>query len=193
MKIEAEARLMLTAESYEDYLHRLTNELKIKQIGEGAYSQVFQHPTLKNIVVKLSRRDTQYLKFARFAMDNPKNPWLPRIAAIEPIKVDGRDTSKAHAVFMEKLAPVSAGDKQKLIKTLTQTYDLRSSANPNFKWVAPFLWFEKSEWARLAKTNKDPGLAQFAVFTVKNFDHLDLHQQNIMKRGQQIVFVDPFR
>lgn len=35
MKIEAEARLMLTAEAYWEYVKRLIKDLKIKQIGEG--------------------------------------------------------------------------------------------------------------------------------------------------------------
>lgn len=187
MKIEAEARLMLTAEAYWEYVKRLIKDLKIKQIGEGAYSQVFQHPKLKNIVVKLVLHDEEYLKFARFAMDNPKNPWLPRIAAIEPIKFDGfrlSNSSNSYLVFLEKLQPASFELQKSLIWKLVDTYELHIHASIH-------KWFSKSSWKKLALNSKDPGLAQFAAFAAKNFNQLDINSENVMARGRQLVFTDP--
>lgn len=184
MKIEAQTRLMLTAEAYWEYVNRLIKDLKIKHLGEGAYAQVFQHPTLKNIVVKLVHHDDEYLKFARFAMDNPKNPWLPRIAAIEPIKFDGSRLSNSYLVFLEKLQPTSFELQKSLIWKLVDTYELHIHAfTPK--------WFSKSNWKKLALNSKDPGLAQFAAFAAKNFNHLDINSANVMARGRQLVFTDP--
>ena len=188
MKIEASTRLMRTAEAYWEYVNRLAKDPRIKQIGEGANSRVFQHPTLKNVVVKLVLHDEEYLKFARFAMDNRKNPWLPRITDIKIVEFRGLFmASNSYFVFMEKLKPAPFKLQKDLVTDLARTYGLKLGSDSSHTW------FTKPGRARLAVKSKDPGMAQFATFAAKNFDHLDLHQQNIMKRGQQIVFVDPFR
>lgn len=191
MKIKAVTRLQLTAETYDEYTHRLIEDFKLKQIGAGSYSRVFQHPTIKNVVVKLVKRDDRYIEFAKLSLANPKNPWLPQIAAIKSLNL--KDQKNAHLIFMEKLKPISSKVCSKVALDLANTYGLTPVMDPTSPWFseASSGWFSKSDWAKLATQSKDPALAKFASFAVKNYQYLDLYRANLMARGKQIVFADP--
>lgn len=184
MKLEASTRLKLTAERYGEYLERLTDDLNVKSLGSGAFAEVFQHPTLKNVVVKVLRKDPNYLRYAEFCRARPRNPWLPKIAAITPVQIVG--SPHAHLVFLEKLNRGTLRAIRELKKSLTKDYGLPVTADDKS-------WFTAKGWRNLAERTKDKGLAEFALFAgdPKNHRRLDLHEGNLMLRGTQLVFTDP--
>jgi hypothetical protein len=182
--IVIEARTRLQAESYGDYIRRLINDLDLTHVGQGAFGHVIQHPTFTNVVVKIFRKDRHYMAFVRECEKQPHNPWLPKIAGISKLQLEG--SSGAHAVFLEKLRPISSAELSRFKTGLVSEYGLRyDPRDPNRKW------FDLPSWGRLSKQEAG-GLEDFANLATSNYQRLDLHVGNIMKRGSQIVISDPF-
>lgn len=75
------------------------------ELGSGLYGAVYQHPTKKDQVIKIFRKDSAYEAFAKHAKANhAKDPHLPKIHAIHHI---GKDIGY---VRMEKLQPYTKKD-----------------------------------------------------------------------------------
>ena len=181
--------MRITAETYRGYLKRL-HKLNVRKLGEGGFGAVFQHPEFSNVVVKVVREDALYLKFAKFAMDNPKNPWLPKIADIRMVPFD--DSKKGYLVFTEKLKSPSEKDIMKFKMLVPGDGKHRA---PSMERTDPENYHKlllRPGWQRLEKS-RNLFLAQLATFMLKNYRHLDLgiRGDNMMMRGSQLVFTDP--
>ena len=193
---------LLQEETHNEYIARLVKTLNIKKMGQGFYSHVFQHPVYHNVAVKIIRDDPMYLRFAKFCLDNPLNPWLPKIVSIHKVKVDdakydsrkssGVDrtfTEPIHIVFFQKLRSAKAREIQnwvyKVIKDLptADEYEYRN-----------FDDFHRSDWADIAKYSNDDALRKVAQFFVR-INARDIHNGNVMIRDDgaypQLVFTDP--
>lgn len=170
------------AETYRQYVDRLTDDLNLKWVGEGEFGTVIQHPTLKNIVAKVVRADSKYLKFCKFAKANRNNPWLPKIADIVKLNLD--DSSAAYVVFLEKLRPLPCARWKQLRMDIGAEIDYEPSLDPR-------TWFPKPVWLHIAREARGTDLGVVAAYLAANYRDLDLHVGNLMLRGKQIVFTDP--
>lgn len=192
------------AESIEDYTQRL-KKLGIKQIGEeGAAGVVFQHPTLKDVAVKLLvEEDNAYKDYVKFCQKNPSNPYLPKIHKVSKAKNAfdgnyGRATNDLYLVFMEKLTPISTREYNKFASYCSKLANERRT-DKDISWTSGY--FDSKEklnlddfWQDVARNRTDPMVAKTAkyLFQASRRYTLDMHQMNLMKRGTQVVLIDPF-
>lgn len=168
------------AETYKGYIRRLIDEFDYEKLGEGGFGTVLQHPTMRNVVVKVVKMDRAYRKFCKFAMDNPTNPWLPKIASVQTIALD--DANLAYAVFMEKLDKVPASYVEKLREAFRDRYNLRFWSDNQ--------WFDRASWRKIA-ADSPPDFSKLATYFADNLNSLDLIPSNFMRRRNQLVFNDP--
>ena len=172
--------MIVKAETYKEYVQRL-HELKLPTLGEGAFSSVFRHPELPNVAVKVVRGDDAYLEFIKFAMENPNNRWLPKVASFK--HVDFGDSTNGYLVFTEKLTPIDSSEFKSFLSQLEEFCGV--SANPLSSKL-----FGPKEWKSL-ENNVPPDLATVVKWLNTCGLGIDLHSDNFMKRGKQIVFNDP--
>lgn len=172
--------MKVEAETYKEYIRRLVDEMDYVKLGEGGFGTVIQHPTLRNVVVKVVKMDRAYRKFCDFVMKHPHNPWLPKIARLEQLKLD--DANLAFAVFMEKLDKVDEAYVVKLKEAFRSRY--------NLKFWSDNQWFDRASWRKIA-ADSPPDFAQLATYFATNLNSLDLTPSNFMRRGNQLVFNDP--
>lgn len=170
--------MQLEAETYKDYLTRL-RKLNLKYLGSGAFGMVYQHPEFSNVAVKVVRDDRKYMNFTKFAIENPSNPYLPRIAAVDKVKFD--NGSSGYIVFMEALVAASRRSIDDFFNQVSR--DLHISDDVEHR-------LSKAGWELLGNS-RNPNLATLATYMLKNWSSLDLGNQNLMQRGRQLVFVDP--
>ncbi len=147
MKLEQ----LLQEETIDEYIRRLTRTLRIKKLGSGYYSTVFQHPVYHNVVVKLCRKqDPKTIFYLRECAKNPNNPWFPKIVGIHKVlfhdDVDKkfREMDEAgdslnyvtHIVFMQKLRPVRMREYAKIARDMLSTMPDTAFELPLPEWKA---------------------------------------------------------
>jgi len=175
--------MLLVAETLTQYLTRLSQDLKIKMAGRGAYSVVFDYPPDRDIVVKVSAGDRSYLQFIQFCRLNEGNRWLPQVLDVHKLEVEDQD--EVWAVFLQRLTPASAIQVNNAFKTEIAP------------WVTDFTVYSDRarlsfpEWKNVMRMASDPQTRKLALFLITHFNRLDLLTQNFMMRGSQLVFNDP--
>lgn len=180
----------LLAETVQEYIDRI-QELGIKSLGSGGFGQVFQHPTMPNVVVKLIHNDDPgYMKYVKFCTGPGKgNPYCPKILqvveakdAFDTSKRIGEDLANLSLVFMEKLKPIELQQYRKFVEQMQALMGF------------PDYLSDRVGWLRLSKQTKDKDLAKVAkfIYTTSADTDIDMHKGNVMKRGQQWVITDPF-
>jgi hypothetical protein len=196
---------LVTAETLEQYLQFLSKQ-KIKRIGHGLSSAVFDHPTMTHVVVKvIVSSDPYYLRYVEFCKKHPSNPWLPKILGgpetrlldvdpewnAKPPK-DRKGVSvkqKVIFVFLEKLRSSTPLDRSTAVDHFWTL--LKEQSEDNFPKFIRFSDFGPGDWNILSKQTKDKHVADLAGFLYKFDNYLDLHSANFMMRGAQLVFSDP--
>lgn len=133
-----------------------------KKLGSGKYASVFGHSKYP-YVVKVFMKDAAYLKWIEFCQSNRDNKYVP--------KIRGKVT-KINKMFMmirlEKLTPYSSGKSA-------------SEFNASF-----------AKWKSTGEMPEDQDLVDVFTYFAKYKKLLDLHGENMMMRGNQIVVIDPF-
>jgi hypothetical protein len=177
-------RERITKETFSDYKDRVRKFTK--SIGEGAYAEVFKHPKIPDVVVKIfdSKEDQAYDRYLRWCVSNQKNPYVPKIHAVDRFKCRGSYyAQEITIVFMEKLKKLNSTQIDKKAKQIIpksvfhygDIYDLR-----------------RNDWMKVAEVARDPNLKKFARFISSSHDCFDFHDGNIMTRKDgQLVFTDP--
>ena len=177
---------MRTTESFEDYIDRL-EELGIECIGEGAYACVFQHPTLKNIVVKVFKtKDVEFAKYLKFCRTHQHNPYVPKIYGHH------RSSTEYEIVFLERLKRVRVW--QAVSRLVSKQFTLTKEQAKNLK--SAFMMPEPETFRELNKLVKsraaNPDFEEFwNHIRTHGPRRLDFHPGNMMLRGKQLVFTDP--
>ena len=167
--------VLRTKMKLDDYIEHLTKEEKVELLGRGFAGHVFQHPTMKDVAVKVVHGDDEnYLKFARWAKKNSHNPFVPKIHGIENVVDD--DGDKYVIIFMEKLQSMSLAAYKRFVED-----DLGADAEE----------LTGADIEIAARETEDGDLRQVLKFLLKFDDALDLHDDNFMLRGKQVVFTDP--
>jgi len=106
----------LTSVSHAEYCRRLRKR-GAKELGDGAFSVVYQHPTKKTRVLKVNKcdelptTDGYYMYVKCIASLRKRNPFLPRIFSVQVFKrpTPGDVYDRTHewyfVVELEKLVP----------------------------------------------------------------------------------------
>lgn len=189
-------------------LHRHKSP-KITGLGGGAYAEVFQHPTHKNVVAKVTRAGTQILDYIEFAAAHADNPYLPKIYDVRRFR-GGSRKEPYFIVFMERLKEYDVLTPRRkfnvLVKHLgTYIYNKAVRVNGSLDYeVAPDFFYDELRHGHgvdmvkfldmkdiRARMPLAKYLAQaIELFVDRNF--WDVSDNNIMLRGKdQIVFTDP--
>jgi hypothetical protein len=181
--------MLLNEETREQYKDRLVKQLGIKQIGQGGYADIYEHPDHPNMVVKVSVNDERYDGFAMECMDIRGNPWLPKIYSRHKVKMEddvGREVP-AFIYFMEKLVPVEDNEIAAAVQQIAKTVD-GFTLHPN----SHFYVLDMDDWHHIHFDSTDHHVQEMAgVMLAVVAD--DLHDGNIMKRPStgHVVIVDP--
>lgn len=131
------------------------------QVGIGKYGIVFSSNNY-NYVLKIFMKDSAYLKWIKFCMDNKNNPYVPKIRG-KVLKL----TNFIYAIRLEKLTPTVA-----ITEPFREEY---------YNW-------QNDNSYRSGDKDIDAILDHFT----KNKKLLDLHNENVMMRGKQMVIIDPY-
>jgi hypothetical protein len=199
MKVHAAARLV-QAETIQNYVQRL-KKLGIRRIGGGEYGLVFQHPTLPDVVVKLLvEKDPDYMSWVQFSQKHQDNPYVPKIFNVSQDKnrfdpemfkrFGSSNLLDMHLIFMEKLKPVTMNEYKKFG---THLADLANGVARKDAFMWKHIRDTPILWSLLSKQKEDLALAEVAKFISDGHaGMLDVHEGNVMKRGAQVVIIDPF-
>lgn len=200
MKILAVQRLrayVTLAENIKQYVKRL-KKMGIKRIGEGNNAEVFQHPTMPNVVVKLlTHDDAGYDRYVDFCRAHQGNKYCPQILDVHKDQgVFESSDPDLHLIFMEKLRPLNKAQYYEFLRyALTLlNYGERMDKLKTYPDAVKLMNNEKL-WGNLAIQKEDQALSEVARFLVNGrptSTYIDLNPGNLMLRGSQVVIVDPF-
>lgn len=182
-----------SSEEFEDYIERLGDVEKLKTIGGGYYSNVFEHPVYNNVVVKVFRNDTAYRRYMKWVLDNQDNKYVPQVVSYHKYKM-GEKRDKVGIVFLKKLKKI----KKKQLYDEVAKIAKYSDTLKDYKNRMTFADFDVHDWKDVSKNAKkdDPDLAEFAKWMVKWFKRTtqndDLHDENVMyDENDHLIFTDP--
>ena len=148
--------------------------------GSGSYGTVYQHPTHKDVVVKVwDSGDYGYESWIKFCAKNQDNPLVPKI-------YHNSKHGEFNITMLEKLKPLDEVDfwDTQWNKHLSPHFDFIPSTK--FCWVGELK----------AKHEHAKQILKFLKRNICNHDtSLDLHDENVMWRGKggkrQLVITDP--
>ncbi len=155
----------------------------LKKVAEGSYATLYQHPTDKNKLIKITSHDEDVKNALKSQKSNSNNG--EKIKKIPELN--------SYAMIVEKI------QGNPIIYTTSEIYDL--SLSGKFELAADWLDYEprKIQSAILEKYNnnndKENGkLAELfrSLQQIKNFYKIDLvdFQDNIIDEGNRYVIVD---
>jgi len=184
-----------TEENLKTYLKRL-RKLRIKKLGAGAFSQVFQHPEFWNVAVKVfTGKDTVYKRYVQWCLKHQSNQYVPNIIEQHDIKSDSGE--KYHIVFVEKMSPIQT--VQKLVFELSKALELDLAKFEDLPLIKAFGQSDGvsrddfkiiDEFVRRGRGDKNFRKIWSHIRSYGQ-DHFDLHYNNAMMRGTQLVLSDP--
>lgn len=171
------------------------------KLGGGAYANVFAHPNFDYVLKVFHRLDYGYLTFLRYVMANQGNPALPRIIG-QPKKLstdttdsEYRNLREWYFVRIEQLTPLRMSENTQFFDGMytfiyTVVKSQKSSDDPTLNATPDQLkrvraW--ESQYPYHATAIYDLG----KMVAVSDDFSFDLHDENLMKRGNQIVITDP--
>jgi hypothetical protein len=198
-----------------DYLARLKN-LGIETLGRGLHAEVFQHPTMPDVVVKMfDATDRAYMHWLRTIVRIQNNKYVPKIIPTVNGKFVHRylrhgssastiPTSTAHKyyfIFMRRYDPISreqiAEFSDYIVSTMPEVRGvhamrLRDSIK-QYQYIPKYA----ESWKLIADYSTDPELRQIAeiLYKADNNYVIDLHEGNIMwdSKLKTVIFTDPLR
>lgn len=150
------------------------------RLGRGATATVFQHPKYSEVVVKvgLAKPDSEGYEWLQWCKAH-LNPWTPQVYSLEELDTV-LPTGKKGRMFIAFMERLDKADSRTVRKFFS-----------DHKTVFPRL--ERSFWGfdpEALKTIKDPKLLA-ALKAINRYRHCDFKLENVMMRGDQIVFSDP--
>lgn len=172
-------------------LNRWLDSNGFEEIGSGMYSNVYQKPGA-SFVVKVYQNSgaspERELAWYEYCHSNKRNPFLPKVGKIKQF-------GDWYVVFIERLQPLSNTD-------LKKAYNMA---------ILPYLGMELSPDAVMEKIEDEEEQSDFRLSDNDahmlvglyeeiekvfghfgwNLDSADIHDENIMARGHQLVISDP--
>ena len=179
----------------ETYLTRLVKKHGIQKLGGGAFSQVFQHPEFKNVVVKVyTAKDTVYKRYLSWCLKHQSDPYVPKI--IKQVEYKSPSGEAYNIVFMQKMTPVKS--RIKFARSMASLFKLNTRALEDLDLVRSLgMWGEQEEdfeviddLVSAGKADKDFTEVWRHIRTYGK-SKFDMHPGNVMFRGNQLVLTDP--
>lgn len=182
-----------SSESLSSYEERL-RDIGTRRIGAGLHATVHRHPKYKTIVVKVSSEGWKKggpLVYLQYAMQHQDNPHVPKIYGVR--RFTNKDGGNYFIAFIEKLDEyIKLRYKQK--KIILQKY-FGELANKDIDGWELSVYYLRELRAQAAKT----GVPNKHLLEVLSFIRergtkdraIDLHDGNIMMRGNVPVITDP--
>lgn len=149
-------------------------------LGTGHYALVYGNPKYNYVLKVFSAENSDWIKYFNYIRQNQDNPFVPRIKG-GLVKLS--DT--AYAMRMEKLTPLT-GYHDPIVRRYIdpETYTRHSDVDDIFTDEnRPFLL---ENYPQLLKLWED--IWEVAAQSKGNYD---IHEENIMKRGNTLVITDP--
>lgn len=190
-------------------------DIKGEPLGSGLFAKVY--PGRKtNTVIKVARVDSPkdgYIEFIREVLNNPHNPFFPRIYNAK-LYLPEQSDDYYFVVEMEKLRPLMSDqlkdaaphilsqlhvDFEKFIQEtgLLKKHEQRSGLDQRIGSVLDKIFSNPQLLGKIRKHTNNEQLAEAIsayMRLLKNHQH-DMHEENIMVRltnvGPQLVFTDP--
>jgi hypothetical protein len=141
-------------------------------LGAGNSGAVFDHPKFQGRYVMKCFTDRAYEGFVRYAMAHQDNPHLPRFFG-DVIKV----SANGRIVRTERLTPMTKVAQRHAFRLLAKT---ETHIKGQIDYDTLTAWFTEDQ---------DEGLVQ-TFLSIPDAD--DLHEENMMMRGEIIVITDPY-
>ncbi len=143
-----------------------------RRLGEGAFAAVYEKPGYP-WVFKVFHGDPAYLDFLKFALKNQSNPHVPKFKG-QPFKI----SNDTYAVRMEKLSHM-----------FSNVDDLLNLTN---RWRGGLLTAPQEEYLNdVDLPQMIPVLNSLGKLATTHGYNLDIHNFNVMARGDTLVIVDP--
>lgn len=154
-----------------------------KKIGAGCYASVYGAPGADHVYKVGDLHDNEgYLAYLKVVHRNGKNPFFPRIHALQ--YVTGRDMDgDVFVVKMERLKPLTNREVYAMDDIAGVMVDLQDTQSK-------LDTIHGLGMIRVDRTFREAIIA-IARAARRNFSHLDLHGGNFMRRGSQLVITDP--
>lgn len=149
-------------------------------LGKGSKGSVYSHND-PSLVLKTFYEDPAYEYYLNWCIKHPNNRFGVKVK-------NWRKSENQNEVLLERLEPVTWDD----LESEVSKWNKMINGDP---LNDDFMHFSNAEWERLSKV-KDLDIAEFAKFITgalasNNEFEIELQKSNIMKRGSQIVFIDP--
>lgn len=169
----------MTDHQYPKELMRFLEENNFTKEGEGVYGAVYSSAE-HNIVIKIDKGsiDKPYLKFARFCKEH-RTPHLPKMGKI-------RVFDNYYVLPMERLTPGKGKDFALMCAWCDMYANASTEEESDLAYNAEFpkQWMDqKHDIANL--------IHELEQIIDINDEYFDIHEGNIMMRGNTIVFTDP--
>ena len=141
-------------------LSKLLSNIGWVKLGKGSFSRILTNPQ-KNYIIKIFFKDSCYIKFVKYCLQNQSNPHLPKFRGN---LIQFPENDKIFAVRMEKLEKIKG---YKLVDEIgyytsgINTGDVsKIGENSNYEWL-------ESNYPKLAQAILDPLYEQSELMTVK--------------------------
>lgn len=144
-------------------------------LGNGAFGIAFKSPHL-DYVIKIFKNDAAYLAFVEYCLTR-SSPHLPKFRG-KPLSIDGEH----FLVRMEMLTPYNQGNK--LLLDISRMCEFFENGGSPSTIKSPI---DKNIY------RKHKSLFDVCYDLFKNTQYTyDIHEGNLMMRGDTIVIVDPY-
>ena len=205
----------MTSEEVLRFIHEKLGNGKMRVLGKGAHGAALQ---IGDVVYKLWMRDSAYTDFVKYCQKHPNNRFLPRFtSAIKqmPAFFDRHKEAPdiVNYVKMEKLQPImnnsyedyefkfnipvdaedGYGDVSIVTLGMLDGFFTHVSDTPNIfeKFITTFSQYREFNY-KVEYMTEDLKLFISTMNDLKRLNHkLDLHDGNLMLRGEQLVILDP--
>ena len=170
-------------------------------IGQGGFGRVFATPSAKH-VIKVARKTTnenpdRWFNYAKAVM-GIDNPFFPKVESIT-MYGDYRNLLSFYVARMERLKPLNNNEITGIITDIIQEAILRQwrTEKGMCKTILHYGWIddEKLIYKSIGGKKKIPDFmdAMRVIKKVKSRYHAedDIYDANIMRRGRQLVIIDP--
>lgn len=192
-------KLFQQSKSIEQFAEFLRNsKYSVNKLGQGEFGIVFSRPNSDHVYKVFTTSDKGYLSFLKYAKKNQGNPHLPRIygglmKAIMPLNNQRKDW---YIVRLENLQEIDEIFPDEISMKMYLAF------KPHLAGLSPITdpkepGYNDPKQRALRLQQEYPQLTKVLDWIYDNEDEdagmlIDLHSENIMRRGNTVVIIDPF-
>ena len=170
IKSKEQANWKIGSWEWTPYVKELLAAHDFEPVGSGSRASVYMHPTY-NFALKVFEPDSGYVKWFEFSKRNQDNPFCPKLRGKIVTIVKG----EVFAARIEKLQDIPT---------------IYEELNEQSQLLLEYWNDWPDDFHNIQTGNKylDPIFKLFGTY----YRYLDFGSNNIMRRGNQAVIIDPF-